>query len=157
MNLAMHKIAPAMATGCPIILKPASSTPLTMLKFAEIVASSDWPKGAFSVVPCSREVGQQLVEDDRISLLSFTGSPQVGWKMKTQAGKKKVVLELGGNAAVIVDKDVKDWDYLISRCVVGAFFQAGQVCISVQRIYVHQDIFEIFSQKFLAAVKTLVV
>lgn len=95
MNLAAHKIAPAIATGCPIIIKPASATPLTMLLFAKIMESSGWPKEAFSVVPCDREVGQKLVEDDRISLLSFTGSPHVGWKMKTQAGKKKVVLELG--------------------------------------------------------------
>jgi len=118
MNLAAHKIAPAIATGCPIIIKPASTTPLTMLLFAKIMESSDWPKEAFSVVPCSREVGQQLVEDDRIAVLSFTGSPHVGWKMKSQASKKKVVLELGGNAALIVDKDVSDWDWVISRTVM---------------------------------------
>lgn len=155
MNLAAHKIAPAIATGCPIIVKPASATPLTLLKLAHIIEQSQWPKKAFSVVPCSRQVGQQLVEDDRIALLSFTGSPMVGWKMKSQAGKKKVVLELGGNAAVIVDKDVKDWDYVMSRCVIGAFFQAGQVCISVQRIYVHEDIFDTFKEKLLQAVKQL--
>ena len=124
MNLAAHKIAPAIASGCPIVIKPASSTPLTLLKLAEIIERSDWPSSAFSVLPCSRSVGQQLVEDERVSLLSFTGSPFVGWKMKEQAGKKKVVLELGGNAAVIIDKDVSDWNWVIDRCVIGAFFQA---------------------------------
>ena len=118
MNLAAHKIAPAIATGCPIIIKPASATPLTMLMFAKIMEESDWPKEAFSVVPADRHVGQQLVEDDRIAVLSFTGSPHVGWNMKNQAGKKKVVLELGGNAALIIDKNVSDWDWVISRSLM---------------------------------------
>ncbi len=157
MNLAAHKIAPAIATWCPIIIKPASATPLTMLKLADIVATSGLPAWAFSVVPCSREVWQQLVEDDRIALLSFTWSPHVGWKMKAQSNKKKVVLELGWNAAVIIDKNIIDRDHLIKRCITGAYYQAGQVCISVQRILVHQDIRDEFVQKFLQAIDAMVI
>lgn len=115
MNLLAHKLAPAIATGCPIIIKPASATPLTTLMIAEIIEKSLWPKGALSVLPSDRVVGQQLVEDERISLLSFTGSPMVGWQMKEKAGKKKIVLELGGNAGVIIDKDIDDWNWVIDR------------------------------------------
>lgn len=157
MNLAAHKIAPAIAAGCPIIIKPASATPLTMLKFAKIIQESGWPQEAFSVVPCEREVGQKLVEDDRISLLSFTGSPHVGWKMKSQAGKKKVVLELGGNAALIIDRDVSDWDWVISRTLMGAYYQAGQTCISVQRIFVHSEVAEEFQKRLLKAMESVIV
>ncbi|MBF0158524.1 MAG: aldehyde dehydrogenase family protein [Magnetococcales bacterium] len=154
-NLAVHKIAPALATGCPVILKPASKTPLTALMLAEIIAESGWPSEAFSVVPCGRTVGQQLVEDERIKLLSFTGSPEVGWKMKRQAGKKKVILELGGNAGLIVDRDVQDWDWLINRAVMGAFYQCGQVCISVQRIFLHHEIMGEFRSRFKKAAEAL--
>lgn len=155
MNLAAHKIAPAMATGCPIIIKPASATPLTMLKLAEIIENSGWPKKAFSVVPSDRHVGQQLVEDERINLLSFTGSPHVGWKMKWECGKKKTVLELGWNAACIVDNEVADWDYVINRMFIGAYYQAGQTCISVQRIFIHEGVYDEFKKKFLAKLKTI--
>ncbi len=156
LNLAIHKIAPAMAAGCPVVLKPASKTPLTALMLAEIVQDSGWPRGAFSVLPCDRAAGQMLVEDDRIKLLSFTGSPDVGWQMKRDAGRKKVVLELGGNAGLIVDKDVKDWDWLIARSVLGAFYQCGQVCISVQRIFLHQEIIGEFRARFKKAAEALV-
>ncbi|MBF0193231.1 MAG: aldehyde dehydrogenase family protein [Magnetococcales bacterium] len=156
LNLAIHKIAPAIATGCPVILKPASKTPLTALMLAEIVQDSGWPKGAFSVLPCDRQAGQMLVEDDRINLLSFTGSPEIGWQMKRDAGRKKVLLELGGNAGLIVDKDVKDWDWLIARSVMGAFYQCGQVCISVQRIFLHQEIIGEFRARFKKAAEALV-
>lgn len=156
LNLAIHKIAPAMAVGCPVVLKPASKTPLTALMLAEIVAESGWPPGAFSVLPCDRAAGQMLVEDDRINLLSFTGSPEVGWQMKRDAGRKKVVLELGGNAGLIVDRDVQDWDWLISRSILGAFYQCGQVCISVQRIFLHQEIIGEFRARFKAAAEALV-
>ncbi len=155
MNLAIHKIAPAMATGCPVVLKPASKTPVTALMLAGIVQESGWPLGAFSVLPCDRQAGQMLVEDERINLLSFTGSPDVGWKMKQQAGRKKVVLELGGNAGLIVDRDVRDWDYLINRAVMGAFYQCGQVCISVQRIFLHHEIMGEFRARFQKAAQNL--
>lgn len=155
MNLAIHKIAPAMATGCPVVLKPASKTPLTALMLAELIEKSGWPLGGFSVLPCDRVAGQLLVTDERIKLLSFTGSPDVGWKMKREAGKKKVVLELGGNAGLIVDRDVRDWDWLIARAVMGAFYQCGQVCISVQRIFLHQEIVGEFRARFKKATEAL--
>ncbi|OSM02427.1 putative aldehyde dehydrogenase [Magnetofaba australis IT-1] len=155
MNLAAHKIAPAMAVGCPVVLKPASMTPVTALMMAELIEKSGWPKGAFSVLPCNRAAGQMLVEDERIKLLSFTGSPEVGWKMKASAGTKKVVLELGGNAGLIIDNSVTDWDWLISRAVLGAFYQCGQVCISVQRIFVHQDVMGEFRARFKKAAEAL--
>ncbi|MEO5348113.1 MAG: aldehyde dehydrogenase family protein [Magnetococcus sp. YQC-3] len=155
MNLAIHKIAPAMACGCPVVLKPASKTPLTALMLAELIQDSGWPLAAFSVLPCDRVAGQLLVTDERIKLLSFTGSPEVGWKMKQEAGKKKVVLELGGNAGLIVDRDVRDWDWLIARAVMGAFYQCGQVCISVQRIFLHQEIVGEFRARFKKAAEAL--
>ncbi|MBF0161474.1 MAG: aldehyde dehydrogenase family protein [Magnetococcales bacterium] len=155
MNLAIHKIAPAMACGCPIVLKPASKTPLTALMLAELIQGSGWPLEACSVLPCDRQAGQRLVTDERIKLLTFTGSPEVGWKMKQEAGKKKVVLELGGNAGLIVDKDVRDWDWLIRRAVMGAFYQCGQVCISVQRIFLHQAIIGEFRARFKKAAEAL--
>ncbi|MBF0095849.1 MAG: aldehyde dehydrogenase family protein [Magnetococcales bacterium] len=155
MNLALHKIAPAIASGCPVVLKPASKTPLTALLLAELVQHSGWPAAAFSVLPCDRAAGQTLVTDARVKLLSFTGSPEVGWQMKRDAGKKKVVLELGGNAGLIVDKDVRDWDWLINRAVLGAFYQCGQVCISVQRIFLHQEIMGEFRARFKKAAEAL--
>ena len=155
LNLAIHKIAPAMAVGCPIVLKPASKTPLTALMLAAIIQESGWPLAAFSVLPCDRATGQQLVTDERVKLLSFTGSPDVGWRMKKAAGKKKVVLELGGNAGLIIDKDVRDWDWLINRAVQGAFYQCGQVCISVQRIFVHAAIIDEFRDRFKKVAESL--
>lgn len=156
LNLAIHKIAPAMAAGCPVVLKPASKTPLTALMLAEVIQTSGWPLEAFSVLPCDRTAGQMLVTDERIKLLSFTGSPEVGWKMKQEAGKKKVVLELGGNAGLIVDKDVRDWDWLIARAILGAFYQCGQVCISVQRIFLHAEIIGEFRARFKKAAESLI-
>lgn len=153
MNLSAHKIAPAIATGCPIIIKPASATPLTMLKLAEIIEKSDLSKWAFSVVPCDRHTWQKLVEDDRISVLSFTWSPFVWWKMKAEAWRKKTVLELWWNAWLIVDKDVENWDFVISRSVMWAYYQAGQTCISVQRIFVHSSIYDEFKAKFIKAIE----
>lgn len=154
MNLAVHKIAPAIATGNCIIIKPARSTPLSTLELAKIIDSTALPKGAFSVLPMDREAGQQLVTDDRFSMLTFTGSPQVGWKMKSQTGKKKVTLELGGNAGVIVTESA-DLDLAIAKCVTGGFAYSGQVCIHTQRIYVHDTIFEVFKTKFCEATKKL--
>ncbi len=157
LNLAIHKIAPALAVGCPIVLKPASKTPVSSLMLAEIIEQSGLPKGAFSVVPSGRAAGQMLVEDERINLLTFTGSPEVGWKMKRDAGKKKVVLELGGNAGLIIDKGLTetDWEWLISRAVIGAFYQSGQVCISVQRIFAHREIYDEFKSRFTRATEAL--
>ena len=155
LNLTAHKIAPAIAAGCPFVLKPASLTPISALKIAEILAETDLPKGAFSVLPCPRELADVLVTDDRFKLLSFTGSDAVGWDMKARAGRKKVTLELGGNAAVMIEPDTEINDALISRLIGGAYGHAGQVCISVQRILVHQDIYDDVKQKMVAKLKTL--
>lgn len=135
LNLAAHKVAPAIAAGCPFILKPASLTPIGALLIGEALAETDLPPGAFSILPCEREAADLLVTDDRLKLLSFTGSDQVGWDMKARAGRKKVVLELGGNAAVLLDEDT-DVAAAMDRLVTGAFVQSGQVCISVQRVLV---------------------
>ncbi len=155
LNLAAHKIAPALAVGCPFVLKPASRTPLGALVIGEIMAETDLPKGAFSILPCHRDGAELFTTDDRLKLLSFTGSPGVGWDLKAQAGKKKVVLELGGNAACVVDHDT-DLDDAIERIVVGAFYQSGQSCIGVQRIIIHEDIYQDFKNRLLSATKQLV-
>ncbi len=154
LNLAAHKIAPAIASGCPIILKPSSTTPLSTLKLAQTISKTDLPKGAISVLPMDRETGNLLVTDQRFKLLTFTGSPEVGWKMKQDAGKKKIVLELGGNAAVIVTESA-EIDQAAAKCVIGGFSYSGQVCIHAQRIYVQKEIFKVFSDKFIHAVKSL--
>jgi len=155
LNLAVHKIAPAIASGCPIILKPARSTPLSTLELAKIVDSTELPKGALSVLPMDRDAGNQLVTDERFNLLTFTGSPEVGWKMKRDAGKKRVVLELGGNAGVIVTQTA-DLEMAVKKCLIGGFSYAGQVCIHVQRIFVHQSVFEKFTSKIVDAAKRLI-
>ncbi len=154
LNLAVHKLAPAIASGCPIVLKPATRTPLATLELAKIIAQTDLPAGAVSVLPMNRETGNRLVTDERFKLLTFTGSPSVGWKMKQSAGKKKVLLELGGNAGVIVTQSA-DIDHAVTRCTVGGFAYSGQVCIHTQRIYVHEDVFEEFRDKFIERVNTL--
>jgi glyceraldehyde-3-phosphate dehydrogenase (NADP+) len=154
LNLAAHKVAPAIAAGCPIVLKPPSKDPLTMLTVAEIIDGVGLPAGAVSILPMTRELGDRMVADDRFKLLTFTGSPSVGWRMKDRAGKKKVVLELGGNAGVIVDESA-DLDWAVRRILVGAFSYAGQVCISVQRMFVHEAIRDAFVERFLAGVEGL--
>jgi glyceraldehyde-3-phosphate dehydrogenase (NADP+) len=154
LNLAVHKLAPAIASGCPIILKPATLTPLTSLMLAQIIAETDLPEGAVSILPMDRITGNKLVTDHRISLLSFTGSPEVGWKMKADSGKKKVVLELGGNAGVIVAQSA-DLELALSKCLVGGFSYSGQVCIHAQRIFVHVSVFDEFSHRFAEMVKQL--
>lgn len=154
LNLAAHKIAPAIAAGCPWILKPASLTPISALILGEILAETDLPAGAFSILPCKRDAADLFVTDDRIQLLSFTGSPDVGWAMKGRAGKKKVVLELGGNAACIVDRGA-DLDFAVSRIVFGAFYQSGQSCISVQRVMIHESIYEKTRSMLVAAAAAL--
>ena len=154
LNLAAHKIAPAIASGNPIVLKPPSKDPLTMLTVAEILAETGLPAGSVSVLPMSRELGDRMVSDDRFKLLTFTGSPAVGWRMKERAGKKRVVLELGGNAGVIVDRSA-ELDWAVRRVVTGAFSYAGQVCISVQRLFVHEAIWEDFIHQFVEAARGL--
>lgn len=154
LNLAAHKVAPALAVGCPFVLKPASRTPLGALIMGEILAETDLPKGAFSILPAARDGADLFTTDDRLKLLSFTGSPDVGWGLKAKAGRKKVVLELGGNAAVIVDDDA-DIDDAVERIIFGAYYQSGQSCISVQRILVHASIYESLKQKLVAKVSAL--
>lgn len=153
-NLAVHKIAPAIAAGCPIVLKPASSTPLSTLELAKIIDATDLPKGAVSILPMDRKAGNKLVTDDRFRLLTFTGSPVVGWKMKAEAGRKKVVLELGGNAGVIVTPSA-DLDAAVKKGLVGGFAYSGQICIHAQRFFIHESIFDAFAEKFVAGTKQL--
>jgi acyl-CoA reductase-like NAD-dependent aldehyde dehydrogenase len=154
LNLAAHKIAPAIAAGNSIVLKPPSKDPLTMLTVAEIIDGVGVPAGAVSILPMTRELGDRMVEDERFKLLTFTGSPSVGWRMKERAGKKKVVLELGGNAGVIVDKSA-DLDWAVKRILVGAYTYSGQVCISVQRMFIHDDVFDSFMDRFRAGAEAL--
>ncbi len=154
MNLAVHKIAPAIAAGCPIILKPASSTPLSTLELAKIISHTKLPKGALSILPMNRATGNLLVTDDRIDMVSFTGSPEVGWEMKKNSGKKKTVLELGGNAAVIITPSA-DLNSIIETCISGAFAYSGQICIHAQRFFVHESHFEKFKKTFVQRAKKL--
>ena len=154
LNLAAHKVAPAIASGNPIVLKPPSKDPLVMLAIAEILDAAGIPDGAVSILPMSRELGDRMVGDERFKLLTFTGSPSVGWRMKERAGKKKVVLELGGNAGVIVDKSA-DLDWAVKRTLVGAFGYSGQVCISVQRMFIHEDVWDAFMDRFVEGAKAL--
>ncbi|MEQ1726465.1 MAG: aldehyde dehydrogenase family protein [Sphingopyxis sp.] len=155
LNLAAHKIAPAIAIGCPFVMKPASLTPLGAIIMGEVLSETDLPEGAFSILPASRDGADLFTTDPRLKLLSFTGSPTVGWDLKARAGKKKVVLELGGNAAVIVDKDA-DLDHALDRIIFGAFYQSGQSCIGVQRIIIHADIYDRFREMLVARTDALV-
>ncbi|WP_032097716.1 MULTISPECIES: aldehyde dehydrogenase family protein [unclassified Alteromonas] len=155
LNLAAHKVAPAIAAGCTFVLKPASRTPIGALIIGEVLAETALPKGAFSILPCSRDGADLFTTDERLKLLSFTGSPDVGWALKAKAGKKPVVLELGGNAACIVDEDA-DLDDAVERIIIGAYYQSGQSCISVQRLLVHSAIYEDFKTRFVEKVKALV-
>jgi acyl-CoA reductase-like NAD-dependent aldehyde dehydrogenase len=154
LNLVAHKVAPAIAAGCPIILKPAPQTPLSAFLLAEVVQEAELPEGALAVLPLSNDDAALLVADDRIKLLTFTGSAAVGWQLKNHAGKKRVTLELGGNAAVIVHSDA-DLEYAVHRCIAGGFSYGGQTCISVQRIFVHHPIFEKFIHMLVDGVRKL--
>ena len=154
LNLVAHKIAPAIASGCTLIVKPAPQTPLCSLLLAEIVAETALPPGALNVLPLANPDAERLVSDDRLRMLTFTGSGAVGWALKQRAGKKKVALELGGNAGVIVHSDA-DVDFAASRCVIGGFSYAGQSCISVQRIFVQRAVEDKFTAAFLEGVKKL--
>ena len=154
LNLVAHKVAPAIAAGCTIVLKPAPKTPLTSLLLAEVIAKSGWPKGAFNVLNLANPDAERLVTDDRLKMLSFTGSGPVGWALKAKSGKKKVALELGGNAAVIVHSDWPAED-AADRCVAGGYAYAGQTCVSVQRIFVHRDVEEKLLARLVDGVRKL--
>jgi acyl-CoA reductase-like NAD-dependent aldehyde dehydrogenase len=153
-NLVAHKLAPAIAAGCSIVHKPAPQTPLTAMRLAQIIEEAGWPAGALNVLPLSNDDAGKIVSDDRIKLLSFTGSTAVGWALKQKAGKKRVVLELGGNAAVIVCAD-SNLDFAIERCVVGGFVYSGQTCISVQRILVEASVYDAFLAGLVPRVQKL--
>jgi len=156
LNLVAHKVAPAIAAGCPFVLKPAAKTPVGALIIAEVLAETDLPKGAFSVFACNNEDAAPLIEDDRIKLLSFTGG-LVGWDFKARAGRKKVTLELGGNAACIVDGDqAGKLDHVVDRLAFGAYYQSGQSCISVQRILVHDTVYDALKDKLADKVRGFV-
>ena len=156
LNLVAHKVAPAIAAGCPWVLKPASRTPIGALIIGEVLAETDLPLGSFSILPCHRDGADLFTTDERFKLLSFTGSAAVGWDLKARAGKKKVVLELGGNAACIVDADQsRDLNHVVERLVFGAFYQSGQSCISVQRVYVHASLYAELRRRLVKATKAL--
>ena len=153
-NLVAHKVAPAIAAGCPFVLKPASKTPVGALLIGEILAECELPEGAFSILPASRDASAAFTEDERLKLLSFTGSDEVGWQLKVKAGKKPVVMELGGNAACLVDADA-DIDHAVDRLAFGAFYQSGQSCISVQRVQVHESIYDALRERLIDKVGSL--
>ena len=155
LNLAAHKIAPAVAVGCPFVMKPASKTPLGAIIMGEILAETNLPKGAFSILPASRDGADLFTVDERLKLLSFTGSPGVGWDLKAKAGKKPVILELGGNAGVIVDHDA-DLDDALERIIFGAFYQSGQSCIGVQRIIIHESVYDKFRDMLVTKTNSLI-
>ncbi|NOS36288.1 MAG: aldehyde dehydrogenase family protein, partial [Deltaproteobacteria bacterium] len=151
LNLVAHKVAPAMAAGNTILLKPSPKTPLTSLILGEIITEAGWPSGGINIFLCSNSQTEGIVRDERVAMVTFTGSASVGWRIKEMAGRKRVALELGGNAGVIVHNDA-DIEYAVKRCVTGAFAFSGQVCISVQRIYVQREVYGTFIGQFLAAV-----
>ncbi|MBF0328035.1 MAG: aldehyde dehydrogenase family protein [Nitrospirae bacterium] len=154
LNLVAHKVAPALAAGNPIIIKPATKTPLTALLLGKAIVEAGLPDGCLSVLPCDSKLAENIVVDGRIKVVSFTGSAHVGWHLKSKVPYKKVLLELGGNAGVYVDEDT-DIDYAVKRCLTGAFSFAGQVCISVQRIFLHQNIYHDFLKQFVALTQKL--
>jgi len=154
LNLVAHKVAPALAVGNPIVLKPAPQTPLTALLLGEVFLQSGLPAGMFSVVPCTNAVAERMVMDERFRMVSFTGSAAVGWMLKGKAGKKRVALELGGNAGVVIEPDA-DLDHAADRCAVGGYAYSGQTCISVQRIYAHESVHQKFLDKLIQRVGAL--
>lgn len=154
LNLVAHKVAPALAAGNTVILKPAPKTPLSAIKLAQLLMEAGIPRGALSVVIGGTEVGEALVADDRLAMISFTGSPAVGRQIKAQAGLKRVSLELGATSPAIIDENA-DLDFAVARCVYGSFANAGQICVSVQRIYVHSCVYDQFMERFVTVVRTL--
>lgn len=154
LGLSVHKLAPAMAVGAPIVLRPPSKAPLALLALGRIIEAAGARPGSVSIVPMSRALGDRMVSDDRFKLLTFTGSPDVGWGMKARAGKKKVLLELGGNAAAIIDRSA-DLDRAAVRCATGAFKFAGQLCVSIQRLEIHEAVRDAFLERFTAQARSL--
>ena len=153
LNLVAHKVAPCIATGNTMLLKPAAKTPLCSLLLGEVLLKAGMMPGQVNIMPCSNELAGRLITDERIKKISFTGSPEVGWRLKANCGRKKITLELGGNAGVIVHNDA-DWETAIPAIATGGFSYAGQSCISVQRILVQESIFEVFKKRFVEQVKT---
>ena len=151
LNLVLHKVAPALAVGCSVIIKPAPQTPLSTLALCSLIEKLNLPEGTFNVVNCDIPVAEKMVRDDRLPKLSFTGSEKVGWYLKSIAGRKKVTLELGGNAPAIIDESA-DIEDALKKLVVGTYIYAGQVCISTQRILVHEKIYEDFSRRLIDAI-----
>lgn len=154
LNLALHKIAPALATGCPVILKPSPYAPLSALSFAALCHEAGYPPGFISVLMADIPEAELIVTDPRTKLFSFTGSPQVGWMLKQKAAQKRVILELGGNAATIIE-ETADLDLAARRCAIGSYLYAGQICISTQRIYVQDSIAEDFKERLLKEISLL--
>jgi len=154
LNLVAHKVAPALASGNTVVLRPSSQVPITSIILGEIVAESGYPAGGLNIVPSGYQAAEALLTDDRVKMVTFTGSPAIGWELKKKAFQKKVTLELGGNAAVVIEPDC-DLDYALTRTVVGSFSYAGQVCISIQRIFLHEKIYDRFMAAFEAKTKGL--
>ncbi|MCP1715376.1 acyl-CoA reductase-like NAD-dependent aldehyde dehydrogenase [Methanocalculus alkaliphilus] len=154
LNLACHKIGPAIAIGAPFLLKPATATPLSSLILAEIILDAGYPPEAVSVIPAPGSVADAIIGDERFAYLSFTGSPEIGWELKKRAGRKKVSLELGGNAAAIICRDA-DLPYAASRIIAGGFVNAGQNCVSVQRVLIHHEVYEEMTARILSELRTL--
>ncbi|WP_086848701.1 aldehyde dehydrogenase family protein [Amycolatopsis kentuckyensis] len=155
LNLVAHKVAPAIAVGAPIVLKPAPATPLTALLLGEILAGADLPAGSWSILPVDNETSSRLVEDPRLPVVSFTGSVPVGWSIRDRVPRKHVALELGGNGAVLVCPDWPDLDFAAQRIATFAMYQAGQSCISVQRVYAHDAVYDALAAKVVAEVQAL--
>jgi acyl-CoA reductase-like NAD-dependent aldehyde dehydrogenase len=155
LNLVAHKVGPAIAAGCPFILKPASWTPLCSLMLGDILIESGLPPESFSVLPCSRHEAEALITDDRIAMLSFTGSDEVGWKMKRDCGRKRICLELGGNACCIVDQEFP-WQGILSKLISAAFSQSGQSCISLQRLLIHESLYDALTSAVVDAASHIV-
>lgn len=154
LNLVMHKVAPALAVGCTVVIKPAPQAPMSCLAFAELLEEVGYPAGVINVLVCDIPVAEKLVRDDRVAKLSFTGSDKVGWYLKSICGKKKVTLELGGNASVIVDEDV-EVEKITDLVAKGAYLYAGQICISTQRIFVHERVFDRFKAALINSIQSL--
>ena len=154
LNLVAHKVAPTLAAGNTVILRPASQVPITSLLLGEIVKETSYPHGGFNVLPCGYKESEALLADDRVKKVTFTGSPAVGWELKKKAYSKKVTLELGGNAAVIVEPDA-DLEFALPRIVMGSYSYSGQVCISIQRIFLHKSIYDHFMAGFIALAQKL--
>jgi len=154
LNLVAHKVAPAFASGNSVVLRPASQVSITSMLLGKIINETDYPAGGINVVPSGYEAAEVLLNDERVKMLTFTGSPEIGWELKKKAHKKKITLELGGNAAVVVEPDA-NLDFALPRIILGAFSYSGQICISIQRIFLHQQIYDRFMADFADATKKL--